>query len=193
MPRHHDVRASDVFLRRFHASLEAARNSGAADFQSLLMTPGVGARTVLSLAMVAEVIHGTPCRFADPARFSLAHGGKDGHPYPVPLDVYDRTIRVMKDAVSQARLGNEERLDALKRLDAESRRVEQRAKGPLLEDWIDHERTHSWRMRGMTAAGPALPPGVVDKKRRTGPPGQLTLPGLENDRGDDVKNVHERA
>ena len=60
--------------------------------------------------MVAEVVHGAPCRFADPARFSLAHGGKDGHPFPVPLKVYDQTIAVLKSAVGQAKLGNGERL-----------------------------------------------------------------------------------
>ncbi len=80
-----------------------------------------------SLALVAEVVHGAPCRFADPARFSMAHGGKDRHPYPVPLDVYDRTIDVMKTAVSQARLGNEEKLDAIKRLDRQARRLAQTA------------------------------------------------------------------
>ena len=72
---------------------------GPADFAELLLTPGVGARTVESLAMVAEVVHGAPYRFEDPARFSLAHGGKDRHPYPVPIKVYDETIRVLKSAV----------------------------------------------------------------------------------------------
>ena len=84
MPAHHDVRPKDVFLRRLHGALAAAADRGPADFADLLLVPGVGARTVLSLAMVAEVVHGAPCRFADPARFSLAHGGKDRHPYPVP-------------------------------------------------------------------------------------------------------------
>ena len=72
--------------------------------------PGVGARTVRALAMVAEVVHGAPYRFCDPARFSFAHGGKDGHPFPVPLRVYDETIRVLKSAVQNARLGREEEL-----------------------------------------------------------------------------------
>ena len=83
MPAHHDVRASDVFTRRLHGTLAAAAERGPVDFPDLLLTPGVGARTVQSLAMVAEVVHGAPYRFADPARFSLAHGGKDRHPYPV--------------------------------------------------------------------------------------------------------------
>ena len=85
MPAHHDVRSSDVFTRRLHGTLAAAAERGPVDFPELLLTPGVGARTVQSLAMVAEVVHGAPYRFRDPARFSLAHGGKDRHPYPVPL------------------------------------------------------------------------------------------------------------
>ena len=89
MPAHHDVRSSDVFTRRLHGTLAAAAERGPVDFPDLLLTPGVGARTVRSLAMVAEVVHGAPYRFRDPARFSLAHGGKDRHPYPVPIKVYD--------------------------------------------------------------------------------------------------------
>jgi hypothetical protein len=88
MPAHHDVRPKDVIARRLHGTLAAAAERGPADFADLLLTPGVGARTVQSLAMVAEVVHGAPYRFADPARFSLAHGGKDRHPYPVPVKVY---------------------------------------------------------------------------------------------------------
>jgi hypothetical protein len=103
MPRHHDVRASDVIARRLHGNLAAAADRGAKDFPDLLLTPGVGMRTVQALAMVAEVVHGTPCRFADPARFSIAHGGKDRHPFPVPIKVYDETINVLKSAVSEAR------------------------------------------------------------------------------------------
>src|SRR5207302_7695639 len=97
MPTHHEVTAGDVVLRRMHGTLAAAAERGPRDFADLLLTPGVGARTVLALANVAEVLHGAPCRFSDPARFSFAHGGKDGHPFPVPLAVYDETIRVMRD------------------------------------------------------------------------------------------------
>ena len=77
MPAHHDVHPSDVFERRLHGTLAAAAAAGPADFPELLLVPGVGPRTVQSLAMVAEVVHGAPCRFTDPARFSFAHGGKD--------------------------------------------------------------------------------------------------------------------
>ena len=122
MPSHHDVRASDVVTRRLHGNLAAAADRGPADFPELLLTPGVGARTVQALAMVAEVMHGAPYRFTDPARFSFAHGGKDRHPFPVPLKVYDETIRVLKSAVRSAKLGREEELGALKRLDDQARR-----------------------------------------------------------------------
>src|SRR5215216_5630631 len=108
MPAHHDVRRSDVMVRRLHGTLAAAADRGPADFPELLLTPGVGARTVRALAMVAEVVHGAPCRFSDPARFSFAHGGKDRHPFPVPLRVYDETIAVLKSAVQKARLGQQE-------------------------------------------------------------------------------------
>ncbi|HZQ39179.1 MAG TPA: DUF763 domain-containing protein, partial [Rhizomicrobium sp.] len=95
LPHHHDVRSGDVVLRRLHANLAAAAEQGPKDFQELLLVPGVGARTVRALALVAEVVHGAPCRFSDPARFSIAHGGKDRHPFPVPTAVYDKTISVL--------------------------------------------------------------------------------------------------
>jgi hypothetical protein len=140
LPAHHDVREEDVVLRRLHGALAAAAERGPADFPELLLTPGVGPRTVRALAQVAEVVHGAPCRFTDPARFSLAHGGKDGHPFPVPLPVYDETIRVLKSAVQNAKLGREEELDALKRLDNEARRLERHATGPTLDAFIAEER-----------------------------------------------------
>ena len=124
MPAHHDVRREDVDHRRLRGALAAAAARGPLDFPELLLTPGVGARTVSALALVAEVVHGAPSRFADPARFSYAHGGKDGHPFPVPLPVYDHTIAVLRDAVSAAKLGREEKLAALARLAAEARRLE---------------------------------------------------------------------
>jgi uncharacterized protein len=139
MPAHHDVRPADVHLRRLHGALAAAAGRGPADFPGLLLTPGVGARTMQALARVAEVVHGAPCRFSDPARFSLAHGGKDRHPFPVPTKVYDETIRVLKTAVANAKLGQDEQLAALQRLDRESRRLEQVADGPPLQKIIDEE------------------------------------------------------
>jgi len=158
LPAHHEVRPSDVILRRLHGTLAAAADRGPADFAELLLVPGVGARTVEALAAVAEVVHGTPCRFADPARFALAHGGKDGHPFPVPLAVYDRTIAVMRAAVDRARLGDDERLAAVRRLDAEARRLERAATGPALPAFLAAERRRSPGLGGMTVTGPATRP-----------------------------------
>jgi uncharacterized protein len=153
MPAHHDVRSSDVFSRRLHGTLAAAAERGPVDFPELLLTPGVGLRTVRSLAMVAEVVHGAPYRFTDPARFSLAHGGKDRHPYPVPIKVYDETIRVLKSAVQQAKLGHDEEMQALKRLDDQSRRLERSAQGPSLDVFIAGERAASPDLDGRSVFG----------------------------------------
>jgi uncharacterized protein len=153
MPAHHDVRSSDVFSRRLHGTLSAAAERGPVDFPELLLTPGVGLRTVRSLAMVAEVVHGAPYRFADPARFSLAHGGKDRHPYPVPIKVYDETIRVLKAAVQRAKLGRDEEIQALKRLDDQSRRLERSAQGPSLDAFIAGERAASPSLGGRSVFG----------------------------------------
>jgi len=158
MPAHHDVRAEDVVARRLHGALAAAADRGPEDFTDLLLTPGVGARTVRALAMVAEVIHGTPCRFSDPARFSFAHGGKDGHPFPVPLKVYDETIGVLKSAVAKASLGQSEAMATIRRLDDQARLMERHASGPGVEDFIAEERRQSHAYGGMTVTGPAKPP-----------------------------------
>jgi uncharacterized protein len=130
MPAHHDVRAEDIDLSRLGKTLAAVATRGPCDFAELMLTPGVGARTLFALALVAEVVHGAPSRFADPARFSLAHGGKDGHPFPVPLRVYDETVRVLKDALARAKLGESERLDAIRRLDDQARRIDALAVTP---------------------------------------------------------------
>ena len=153
MPAHHDVRPGDVLLRRLHGTLAAAAERGPAEFADLLLVPGVGARTVRSLAMVAEVIHGAPCRFADPARFSLAHGGKDWHPFPVATRVYDQTITVLKAALASARLGNDERLDAIRRLDEQARRLERHATGPFLNEHVRQERQRSLDHGGRSVLG----------------------------------------
>jgi hypothetical protein len=153
LPHRHDVRAGDVILRRLHGTLAAAAECGPRDFADLLLVPGVGARTIQSLAMVAEVIHGAPCRFADPARFSLAHGGKDRAPFPVPTKVYDKTIGILKHAVAQARLGQEEKLAAIRRLDEQARRLERHIGGPSFEAFIGEERRRSHEFGGRSVFG----------------------------------------
>ena len=157
MPSRHDVTSGDVVLRRLHASLAAAEEAGPADFPELLQVPGVGARTIRSLAMVAEIVHGEPCRFSDPARYSLAHGGKDRHPFPVPLKVYDKTIGVLKSAVEQAKLGRDEKIGAIRRLDQQARRLEAHVGGPSLDAFIAEERARSGEYGGMSIFGPEPP------------------------------------
>jgi len=166
MPAHHDVRGSDVHARRLHGTLAAASDRGPADFAELLLTPGVGARTVMALAMVAEVVHGTPYRFTDPARFSLAHGGKDRHPYSVPLKVYDETIRVLKSAVQNARLGRDEELGALKRLDEQARQLERLSGGPSVPELIAQERERSHLYGGRSVFGWERPADDRDGERQ---------------------------
>jgi uncharacterized protein len=153
MPEHHDVRSSDINTRRLYGNLAAAADRAPADFADLLLTPGVGARTVRALAMVAEVVHGAPYRFSDPARFSFAHGGKDRHPFSVPLKVYDETIRVLKSALHQARLGREEELGALRRLDEEARKLERFATGPSIEELTAQEIERSYSYGGRSVFG----------------------------------------
>jgi len=160
LPDRHEVKAEDVIIRRLHGTLAAAAEAGPKDFPELLLVPGVGARTVRSLAMVAEVIHGAPCRFADPARFSLAHGGKDRHPYPVPTKVYDKTIGVLKAAVENAKLGNDEKLAAIRRLDEQARRLERHASGPSFDVFMAEERRRSHDYGGRSVFGFEPPPAA---------------------------------
>ncbi len=103
--------------------------------------------------MVAEVVHGAPYRFRDPARFSLAHGGKDRHPYPVPIKVYDETIRVLKTAVQNAKLGRDEEMQTLRRLDDQARRLERTASGPSFEDFVEGELRASPALGGRSVFG----------------------------------------
>src|SRR5579883_45254 len=166
MPAHHDVRPKDVLARRLRGTLAAAAECGPKDFSDLLLAPGVGARTVRALAAVAEAIHGAPYRFSDPARFSLALGGKDRHPFPVPLRVYDQTIQVLKSAVQKAKLGRDEELGALKRLDGQARLLERSASGPTLDEHIAQERRESHRYGGRSVFGWETPP-EADSDGRT--------------------------
>jgi hypothetical protein len=181
MPSHHDVRPEDIFLRRLHATLAAAADAGPTDFADLLLRPGVGARTVAALAMVGEVIHGAPYRFLDPARFSLAHGGKDGHPFPVPLRVYDETIQVLRRAVKTAKIGNDDRLSAIQRLDQQVRAIERAVDGPTFARFLAAERRAAVKYGGRTVSGPAprhpapKPPRTKGSRSRTVSPNQLSL------------------
>jgi hypothetical protein len=151
MPAHHDVRAEDVDLKRLGAVLAVAHEKELRDFASLLLVEGLGPRTLQSLALIAEVVHGAPSRFADPARFAFAHGGKDGHPFPVPLKAYDDSLGVLRRALDAARLGDTEKVEGFRRLDRLTRAVEERRQ-PLADfaNAVSHEREISPSLGGRT-------------------------------------------
>jgi uncharacterized protein len=162
MPAHHEVKAEDVNLKRLGATLWLAHGQQPKDFEELLLLQGVGPRTLQSLALVSEVIHGSPVRFKDPARFSFAHGGKDGHPFPVPLKVYDETIGVLKNAVEKSKLGNTDKAVALKKLHEISARVEKDfVPNNNFDALIQKERDESWKYDGRTVFGNAKQPKRV--------------------------------
>jgi hypothetical protein len=160
MPRHHEVRASNVNLKRLGAVLALAHESDLRNFESLLLLEGVGPRTIQSLALVSEVIHGTPSRFNDPARFSFAHGGKDGHPFPVPTKVYDETIHILRTSVEKAKLGNTDKQQAIKNLTIAAQQMEKgfEPDANAFNRVIAKERAESYKHGGRTVFGKAKPP-----------------------------------
>jgi len=167
MPGRHDVRAEDVDLNRLGAVLAVAYERDLHDFASLLLLERLGPRTLESLALIAEVIHGAPVRFSDPARFSFAHGGKDGHPFPVPLKTYDASLAVLRSALDSAKAGDREKIDGMRRLDQFVRAVEERRQ-PIanFREVLRHEHSISPRLGGRT---------VFDDRRRPAPSRQLEL------------------
>lgn len=151
MPAHHEVREQDVDLKRLGGVLATAYQAQPQDFESLLLTPGLGPRTLQSLALVSEVIYGTPSRFTDPARFSFAHGGKDGHPFPVPLKIYDESIRVLRDSIEKSKLGYKDKSDCIRRLHTVALNVEQNCAPEVdFDAAIKFEREHSKEWDGKT-------------------------------------------
>lgn len=161
LARKHAVTARDVDLKRLGAVLAVAYDRQLHDFAEFLLTEQLGPRTLQTLAQVAEVVHGTPARFADPARFSFALGGKDGHPFPVPLKTYDETIHVLRRSLDAAKLGDREKTDGMRRLDRFVRRVEHRLEPEANFDAvIAHERATSRNNGGRTV--------FDDKVKRTG-------------------------
>jgi uncharacterized protein len=154
MPEHHDIRTEDVDLKRLGGVLATAYERNPANFETLLLTPGLGPRTLQSLALVSEVVYGTPSRFTDPARFSFAHGGKDGHPFPVPCRIYDESIRVLGDSIEKAKLGDTDKSDCLRRLYNTQLTIEQNC-APEADFYktLERERTHSHEWGGRTVSG----------------------------------------
>lgn len=154
MPARHQLKAEDVDLKRLGAVLATAYDGQNKDFEGLLLTPGLGPRTLQSLALVSEVIYGTPSRFRDPARFSFAHGGKDGHPFPVPTRVYDESIRILGDAVEKSRMGYKDKSDCLRRLHTTALEIEANCSPEAdFDKTIEREKAHSHEWGGRTVGG----------------------------------------
>jgi hypothetical protein len=165
MPNHHDVRMKDVNMKRLGAMLWMAHENKPEDFEGLLMLKGMGPRTVQSLALVSEVIYGTPTRFDDPARFSFAHGGKDGHPFPVPVNVFDETISTLQTAIQRAKIGNSDKLHAIQKLSELSRDAEKSfTPNTNFDALIQKERDNSYKYGGRTIFGEAKPPKTSKPK-----------------------------
>jgi len=149
MPSHHPVLAENVDLKRLGAVLAVAYERGLHDFAELLLLENLGPRTLQSLALVAEVVHGAPCRFSDPARFSFAHGGKDRHPFPVPLKTFDASIDFLRIALDSAKTGGKEKLEGFRRLERFARGVEARLQPEAdFDAVVAHENTISSALDG---------------------------------------------
>lgn len=159
LPQHHEVRASDVDLKKLGTLLYMTRETPPENFEDLLLLKGVGPRTLQSLALVSEVIHGAPSRFRDPARFSFAHGGKDGHPFPVPLKTYDETLHILQKGIEKSKLGNDDKLRSVNKLHQLIASAEKNFTPDFdLNKVIREERENSWRFGGKTVMGDAKPP-----------------------------------
>ena len=162
MPAHHEVQAQNVDIKRLGAMLWFIQKKEPGNFEELLLLDGMGPRTLQSMALVSEVIYGTPARFKDPARFSFAHGGKDGHPFPVPVRVYDETIGQLQNAVQRAKIGNSDKQQAIKKLhDIAMRSEKDFIPNSNLGELIEQERKDSWKYGGKTVFGDAKAPKDV--------------------------------
>lgn len=149
MPSHHEVKERDVDLNRLGAVLAVAYERGLHDFAELLLLEKLGPRTLQSLALVAEVVHGAPTRFADPARFAFAHGGKDRHPFPVPLKTYDESLNFLRTSLDAAKIGDKDKIEGFQRLNRFVQMVETRlAPRADFEALIKHEEQISPSLGG---------------------------------------------
>ena len=169
LPHYCDVKEKDVDLKRLGSVLWLSQEQEVQGFEDLLLVPGLGPRTLQSLTLVSEVIHGTPSRFADPARFSFAHGGKSANPFAVPTKVYDQTIEQLQVAVEKAKFGDQDKLKAIEKLT----KVAQRAEAGFqpnngFKEYLDNERKNSPKYGGRFVE-------KREKKKKLGPENQLGL------------------
>lgn len=159
LPTYCDVRSNDVDLKRLGSVLWLAQETETNNFEDLLLLKGLGPRTVQSLALVSEVIHGTPSRFSDPARFAFAHGGKNSKPFPVPTHVYDETIATLKSSVEKAKIGETDKHKAIKKLTLLAQKAEEDfIPNDNFEAVLEKERRDSHKYGGRTLEGFVKPP-----------------------------------
>lgn len=176
MPAHHEVKAKDVDKKKLGAVIATAYEKELHDFETLLLLKGAGPRTIQSLTLVSEIIYGTPSRFEDPARYSFAHGGKDGHPFPVPTKVYDESIATLRHAVNRAKLGHTDRQKALKSLHQTALRVEKNfIPNDNFDQLIEREWAESHLFGGRTVMDSGDQRTLFEKHHRPRPHTQLKL------------------
>jgi uncharacterized protein len=154
LPDYCEIKAQDVDIKRLGSILWLAQEAQSQTFEDLLLLRGLGPRTLQSLALVSEVIHGTPARFSDPARYAFAHGGKGGRPFPVPTKVYDQTIDSLRSSVQKAKLGQTDKQEAIKKLTVLAQQAEQNfVPNSNLEELVQKEKQDAWRYGGRTVKG----------------------------------------
>ena len=117
LPRRHEIVLADIVPDRLERIFVKTYEAHPETFKDLLCLPGVGAKTIRALSLIAELVYGAEPSYEDPARFSFAHGGKDGIPYPVDRPLYDQTLDLLGRAIRKAKLGHKAELDALRRLE----------------------------------------------------------------------------
>lgn len=159
LPGYCGIQASDIDMRRLGSILSLAQEQQTQQFEDLLLLKGLGPRTLQSLTLVSEVIHGTPSRFTDPARFSFAHGSKGGRTFPVPTNVYDETILTLRKAVDLAKMGHTDKQKAIQKLSylAQKRETES-SNHETIQEVLDRERKQAWKYGGRTIKGFSQPP-----------------------------------
>jgi len=154
LPKYCDIKTKDVDLKRLGSILWLAQETQTTEFEDLLLLKGMGPRTLQSLALVSEVIHGTPSRFSDPARFSFAHGGKNSTPFPVTTTIYDETIETLRNAVEKSKIGQTDKQKAIAKLSEIAQRAEKNfTPNDRFDELLKKERDNSWKYGGRTLKG----------------------------------------
>ncbi|MFK8104826.1 MAG: DUF763 domain-containing protein [Saprospiraceae bacterium] len=154
LPTYYGVKEKDINVKRLGSILWLAQENEVKKFDELLLLKGLGPRTLQSLTLVSEVIHGTASRFSDPARFSFAHGSKGGKPFPVPTKVYDEVIETLKISVESAKIGDTDKNEAIKKLTKLAQKAEENfIPNKNIDEYLKKENDDSWKYGGRTING----------------------------------------